>query len=125
MKSCTLRLAAFLAAIGWVGQSTLAAPSSLNDPLLDRLVGTWVLRGNIAGKPVTHAVKVQWVLAHEYIQIRETSRSKKADGAPDYDAIVYIGWNPDEKQYACLWLDSTGGDGLVGWTCTTPSHTTG
>jgi hypothetical protein len=115
MKTCTLRLATLLATIGLVAQSAVAAPSSLNDPLLDRLVGTWVLRGEIAGKPVTHAVKVQWVLAHEYIQIRETSRSKTADGAPEYDAIVYIGWNPDKRQYACLWLDSTGGNGLVGW----------
>jgi hypothetical protein len=60
------------------------------------------------------AVKAQWVLAHQYIQIRETSRSKTPAGAPEYDAIVFIGWNPDLRQYTCLWLDSTGGDGLVG-----------
>ena len=121
MKTCTLRLAALAAAIALaatialVAQSRVAASSALSDPLLDRLIGTWVLRGDIAGKQVTHAVKVQWVLAHEYIQIRETSRSRTADGAPEYDAIVYIGWDPDLKQYACLWLDSTGGNGLVGW----------
>ncbi|MGO9934824.1 MAG: hypothetical protein ACLPV8_23825 [Steroidobacteraceae bacterium] len=109
-----MRLAALLAAIGLVAHSTVAAPSSLNDPLLDRLIGTWVLRGDIAGKPVTHGVKVRWVLAHQYIQIRETSRSRTATGAPEYDAIVYIGWNPDLRQYTCLWLDSTGGNGLVG-----------
>jgi hypothetical protein len=106
---------ALVVTIGPVAQSAVAAPSSLNDPLLDRLIGTWVLRGDIAGKPVTHEVKAQWVLAHQYIQIRETSRSKTSDGAPEYDAIVYIGWDPDLKQYACLWLDSTGGNGLVGW----------
>ena len=55
------------------------------------------------------------MLAHQYIQIRETSQSKTADGAPEYDAIVYIGRNPDSKQYSCLWLDTTGGNGLVGW----------
>jgi hypothetical protein len=108
-----LRLAALSAAIGLVAQ-TVGTPSSLNDPLLDNLTGSWVLRGDIAGKPVTHSVKVQWVLAHEYIQIRETSQSKTATGAPDYDAIVYIGWDRDLKQYACLWLDSTDGNGLVG-----------
>jgi hypothetical protein len=115
MKTYTLRMAALAATIGLFAQSTAAAPSSLNAPLLDRLVGTWVLRGDIAGKPVTHTVKAQWVLAHEYIQIHETSRSRNAAGAPEYDAIVYIGWNPDLKQYACLWLDTTGGNGLVGW----------
>ena len=115
IKTVTLRRAALLAAVVLIAHDSVAAPSSLSDPLLDRLAGTWVLRGQIAGKPVSHSVKVQWVLAHEYIQIRETSRTKTADGAPEYDAIVYIGWNPDKKQYACLWLDSTGGNGLVGW----------
>jgi hypothetical protein len=122
LKRSNISLFRYLSAL-WVSgavalvlaRSTVAASSSLNDPLLDRLIGTWVLRGDIAGKQVTHAVEVQWVLAHQYIQIRETSRSRTAAGAPDYDAIVYIGWNPDLRQYACLWLDSTGGNGLVGW----------
>jgi hypothetical protein len=111
----SLRLAALFGTIGLLVQSAVAAASSLNDPLLDQLVGTWVLRGEIAGKPVTHAVTAQWVLAHQYIQIRETSRARTVSGTPEYDAIVYIGWDPDLKQYACLWLDSTGGNGLVGW----------
>lgn len=114
IKTNTLRLAAILATTALFVQRTVVA-QSLHDPLLDRLIGTWVLRGDIAHKPVTHTVKVQWVLARQYIQIRETSRSKTADGAPEYDAIVYIGWNPELKQYTCLWLDSTGGNGLVGW----------
>jgi hypothetical protein len=114
LKPNALRLAAILATIGLLVGHTVVA-QSLHDPLLDHLIGTWVLRGDIAHKSVTHSVQVQWVLAHQYIQIRETSRSKTADGAPEYDAIVYIGWNPDLKQYACLWLDSTGGNGLVEW----------
>ena len=113
MKTGMLRLAALIVTMGLAAQ-TLAASSAINDPLLDKLVGTWVLRGAIAGKLVTHTVIAQWVLAHEYIQIHETSRSKTADGAPDYDAIIYIGWDRDLKQYACLWLDSTDGNGLDG-----------
>src|SRR5271155_2842311 len=76
MNRRTLALSATIAAIGLVAQSRGAAPSSLNDPLLDRLIGAWVLRGEIAGRQVTHSVEAQWVLAHEYVQIRETSRSK-------------------------------------------------
>lgn len=114
MKTKYLRLTVIFATIGLFVQHAVVA-QSLHDSLLGRLVGTWILRGQIAHKPVTHAVKVQWVLAHEYLQIRETSQSRTAAGAPDYDAIVYIGWDPGLKQYACLWLDSTGGSGLVGW----------
>ncbi len=113
MKPNTLRLAAILAVTLLVQHAVVA--QSLHDPLLDHLIGTWVLREEIAHKQVIHTVKVQWVLAHQYIQIRETSRAKTPDGAPEYDAIVYIGWNPELKQYSCLWLDSTGGNGLVGW----------
>jgi hypothetical protein len=29
-----------------------------------------------------------------------------------YEAIVFIGWDQSTGQYACLWLDSTGGGGL-------------
>lgn len=104
-----------LAVAGRDSSLAVAENSSLNAPLLEHLVGAWVLRGDIAGKPVTHAVKVQWVLGHEYIQIHETSQAKTAAGALQYEAIVYIGWDPDLKKYACLWLDNTGGGGLVGW----------
>jgi hypothetical protein len=114
MQAFSSRLAALVVTMALVAHSAVAASSSLRDPLLDHLVGTWVLRGNIDGKPVTHTVNTQWVLAHEYIQIRETSQSRTAAGAPEYAAIVYIGWNPDLRQYTCLWLDSTGGNGLVG-----------
>ncbi|TCV92710.1 hypothetical protein EC912_10648 [Luteibacter rhizovicinus] len=113
MKTCTLWRVILVATISFVAQN-VAVAQSLNAPLLDRLTGTWVLRGDIAGKSVTHDIVAQWVLAHQYIQIHETSRSRTAAGAPEYDAIVYIGWNPDLKQYSCLWLDSTGGNGLVG-----------
>jgi hypothetical protein len=109
-----------------VAHSAVAAPSSIHDPLLDHLAGAWTLHGNIAGKPVTHTVNVQWLLAHEYIQSRETSQSRTAAVAPEYEAIVYIGWNPDLRQYTCLWLDSTGGNGLrmASRRSTTRSHTT-
>jgi hypothetical protein len=63
MKTKALRLAAIIATIGLFVHRAVVA-QSLNDPLLDRLIGTWVLRGDIAHKPITHVVKVQWVLAH-------------------------------------------------------------
>jgi hypothetical protein len=33
---------------------------------------------------------------------------------PKYEALVFIGWDEPSKQYACLWLDVTGGGGLTG-----------
>jgi len=85
---------------------------SASTALLNRLTGTWVLRGTIAGKATTHDVQAAWVLNHEYLQLHEISREKNAGGGPAYEAIVYIGWDAKAQQYVCLWLDSTSGDGL-------------
>jgi hypothetical protein len=42
------------------------------------------------------------------------SREKNANGEPVYETIVFIGWDQPSGQYACLWLDVTGGSGLSG-----------
>ena len=90
-----------------------ASAQAVDDPLLNHLAGQWVLSGKIAHHEVVHDVTAQWVLGHQYVQIHETSRAKAHDGKPEYEAIVYVGWNPMLNQYTCLWLDSTGGNGLV------------
>ena len=80
--------------------------------LLNHLAGTWILQGTIAGKQTTHDVQAAWVLNHEYLQVHEISREKNAGGGAAYEAIIYIGWDAKAKQYVCLWLDTTSGDGL-------------
>jgi hypothetical protein len=98
----------------------LPAQNQQLDPskLLDRMSGSWVLKGMIAGKPVTHDVEANWVLRHEYLQIHEVSREKDPDGQASYEAIILLSWDPKASQYTCLWLDSTSGAGLTnGVTC--------
>jgi hypothetical protein len=90
-----------------------AQAQAYKDPLLDRLIGTWVLRGQIAGKDTTHDVVAEWVLSHEYVRLHEVAREKDSKGNAAYEAIVFIGAGPPSHDYACLWLDSTGGGGLV------------
>lgn len=83
------------------------------DSLLDRFVGAWVLEGTMAGSEVTHDVTAEWVAGHQYLQIVEVSREREPDGTRSYEALVLIGWDDTSDRYACLWLDSTGGEGLV------------
>jgi hypothetical protein len=92
--------------------SALAQQHALKDSLLDHMTGKWVLQGTIAGKTTTHDIEAEWVLGHEYIQLHEVSREKDAQGQPAYQAIVFLGWDQALNQYTCLWLDTTGGDGL-------------
>jgi hypothetical protein len=101
-------LVALLSSFGSAQQTTF------QDPLLDHMVGTWILQGTIAGQETTHDLVAEWVLGHQYLQLREISREKNADGEAKYEAIVYIGWDQSLSQYACLWLDVTGGGGLTG-----------
>ncbi len=51
------------------------------------------MRGTIARRSVVHDVEADWVLAHHYIRIHEVSREKNTEGQPEYEAMVFIGWN--------------------------------
>ena len=75
--------------------------------LLNHLTGKWVLKGTIAGKNILHDITAEWVLGHQYIELKETGREKLADGRPSYDAIVFICYNKKLNRYDCLWLDNT------------------
>jgi hypothetical protein len=101
-----------VASIVLVSFSASAQESTFQDPLLDHLIGKWVLQGTIAGRETTHDIISEWVLDHQYVRLHEVSREKNAKGQAAYEAIVFIGWDPSSSQYACLWLDSTGGGGL-------------
>jgi hypothetical protein len=80
--------------------------------LLEHLTGDWVLTGVLGKKPAVHDVHAEWVLNHEYIRLHESSREKKQNGEPAYEAIIFISWDPKAQQFACLWLDNTEGGGL-------------
>jgi hypothetical protein len=92
--------------------SAMAQQSSFQDSLIERMAGNWILTGTIGGAKTTHDVTAEWVLAHQYLQMHEVSREKDSTGQPAYEAIVYFGWDQPLNQYACLWLDITGGGGL-------------
>ena len=49
--------------------------------------------GTIARKDTTHDIVSEWVLGHQYLRIHERSREKDGKGQPQYEAIVFIGWD--------------------------------
>lgn len=87
----------------------LAQQPPVSSPLLDHLSGKWLMEGTIAGQPTKHDLDIQWVLDHHYLQIHEVSQEKKANGQPQYEAMVYVAWNEQPKRYSCAWLDVYGG----------------
>ena len=48
-----------------------------------------------------------------YLQFHEIARAVTTEGKPAYEAIVTFGWDATHERYVCLWLDSTGGEGLT------------
>ena len=102
----------FMALLFMTSFSASAEEPTRKDPLLDRLAGSWILQGTIAGHETTHDIESEWVLNYEYLRLHETSREKNVQGQPAYEAIVFIEWDESSNEYRCLWLDSTGGGGL-------------
>jgi hypothetical protein len=109
---CTYGVICLFALLMTSGAS--AQEGQFNDVLLDHMTGRWLLEGTIAGQNTTHDVAIDWVLGHQYVQIREVSRERDSLGRPAYEATVFIGWDQPSSRYACLWLDNTGGGGLKG-----------
>lgn len=81
--------------------------------LLDNLAGRWVMTGVIAGNPITHDLEASWVLAGHYLFFHEISRERDESGQVAYESRVYIGWDEKAERLVCMWLDVTGGGGLV------------
>jgi hypothetical protein len=90
----------------------LAQQPPVTSPLLDHLAGKWLLEGTIAGQPTKHNIDAEWVLEHHYLRIHEVSQQRKADGQPQYEAMIFIAWNEqaktEPKHYSCAWLDVYG-----------------
>jgi len=95
------------------------APAAIAQALVERetplenLVGRWVMTGTIAGQDITHDLEAKWVLGGHYLYFHEVAREQDENGDPAYEARVYIGWDEAGEGLVCLWLDVTGGGGLV------------
>ena len=48
-----------LIVLGLFAGTAIAQPAPIKDPLLERLAGTWVLSGTLAGQQTTHDVTAE------------------------------------------------------------------
>lgn len=81
-------------------------PPALKDPFLDNFVGEWnVARKMGNGRSIETTVLGEWVLKHQFIQLHYGS----GGSGPEYEALVFIGFDETEKSYVCHWLDVFGG----------------
>jgi hypothetical protein len=92
-----------------VASPVAAEQPTLQDALLNKLEGAWVITGTVAGEKTTDDLTVEWVNQHQYLRLHEVSRHKRPNGRPRYEATVYIGWNQPIAKYGIVWLDDFGG----------------
>jgi hypothetical protein len=81
-------------------------PPALNDPFLENFVGDWsVARKMGNGRTIESTVRGERMLKHQFIQLHYGA----GETAPEYEALVFIGFDETAKNYVCHWVDVFGG----------------
>jgi hypothetical protein len=94
---------------GALAQQSQKPQPVLADPLLDKMVGHWMMTGKLMGKQVTHTVDVEWILNHQFLQIHEVGAIDPSTGKPQYEAMPLIGYDNMSERYVAHWIDFGGG----------------
>jgi hypothetical protein len=89
-----------------VGVLAAGPPPALKDPFLDNFGGDWSVSRKMGnGRTIESTVWSEWVLKHQFIQLHYGAGGK----APEYEALVFIGFDEAAKSYVCHWVDVFGG----------------
>jgi len=75
------------------------------DDLLDRLVGKWLVHRKIRGKEVRDTLEADWVLNHQFLRLH----MKDVQTPPEYEALVFLGYDNASERYVAHWIDVFGG----------------
>lgn len=83
-----------------------------HDDLLDHLVGKWYVKGTIVGgRPIEHVCDAEWTLNHQFLKVHflDVGAGARAAGRPQYEALVFIGYDNMSARYVVHWIDVFGG----------------
>jgi len=102
MKRSTFTPAICLLAVA-IG--TAQWPKELQDPFLDNFIGNWRVERKMGNRHTSRtSAHGEWVLKHQFIELHYGS----ADGAPEYEAFVLMGFDDAARDYVCHWIDVFG-----------------
>ncbi len=80
---------------------------SADDAYLDALQGKWIMAGTMGGKPVRYVADGRRVLQGGFLKLHMLDTG----ASPQYEADVFIGYDPIAKDYIAHWLDRFGAAG--------------
>ena len=89
-----------------VGTVSDAGPSA-DEVFLGNLEGKWDMVGTVRGKPVRYTAEGQRLLQGAFLRIHMID----ANVPPQYEANVYVGFDPEQHDYVVHWLDKFGAAG--------------
>jgi hypothetical protein len=75
------------------------------DDFLDNLAGDWKLTRKMRTQSVENSVKAEWVLNHQFLRVQ----MKDTSNPPNYEALVFIGYDNASERYVAHWMDVFGG----------------
>ena len=94
-----------LATIGILALAAASWQSSLQDDLLDHLVGRWHISRKMAKRSEENTAEIEWVLNHQFVRIH----MRDVNVPHKYEAQIYVGYNAEKKEYVMHWIDIFGG----------------
>jgi len=106
MKIQSLLLSLLLLCVG--GSALAQVPPPWQDPLVDYMVGTWKVEGQVLGHPAHHEVQAEWVLNHQFLRIHETTTATAPKTEHPYEAIWFLGYDSISEKYVLHLMDVFG-----------------
>lgn len=85
--------------------TTKCKESIFTDQLLEKIIGQWVVTGQIGKDNINYNFKASWVLNHQFIELIFADTARQ----PQYTARVFIGFDCISERYVVHWLDNFGG----------------
>jgi hypothetical protein len=80
--------------------------SGLQDDLLDNLVGNWRIVRDFPKRKSENDAKCEWLFNHQFLRIH----MRDINEPPNYEAMVFIGFNAKVDRYVGHWIDVFGGE---------------
>ena len=89
---------------GCADRSTLPSASDARPEILKALDGNWIMSGDVMGKPVTYTMAAAPTLHGTFTEMH----MRDVQVPSEYEARVFIGYDPSSKSVISHWMDSFG-----------------
>jgi hypothetical protein len=79
------------------------------DDLVDHMVGSWKITGQVLGHEAHHEVQAEWVLNHQFLRVHEKTAADAPKTEHPYEAIWFLGYDSVSDRYVLHLMDIFGG----------------